>query len=52
MRTLLDRQGLQTGSPEEIAYEQGWIDAARLKAQAAKFAKNAYGAYLEGLPDA
>jgi glucose-1-phosphate thymidylyltransferase len=52
VRTLQERQGLQTGSPEEIAYEQGWIDAARLKAQAAKFAKNAYGAYLEGLPDA
>ena len=52
VRTLQERQGLQTGSPEEIAYEQGWIDAARLKAQAAKFAKNAYGTYLEGLPDA
>lgn len=49
VRTLQERQGLQTGCPEEIAYEQGWIDAAQLKARAAKFAKNAYGAYLEGL---
>ncbi|MEX0303995.1 MAG: glucose-1-phosphate thymidylyltransferase RfbA [Leisingera sp.] len=49
VRTLQERQGLQTGCPEEIAYEQGWIDAAQLKARAEKFAKNAYGAYLEGL---
>ena len=27
VRTLQDRQGLQTGCPEEIAYEQGWIIA-------------------------
>ncbi|KIC23975.1 MULTISPECIES: glucose-1-phosphate thymidylyltransferase RfbA [unclassified Leisingera] len=49
VRTLQERQGLQTGCPEEIAYEQGWIDDAQLKARAEKFAKNAYGAYLEGL---
>ncbi|MCF6431208.1 MULTISPECIES: glucose-1-phosphate thymidylyltransferase RfbA [unclassified Leisingera] len=49
VRTLQERQGLQTGCLEEIAYSQGWIDAAQLKARAAKFAKNAYGAYLEGL---
>jgi glucose-1-phosphate thymidylyltransferase len=49
VRTLQERQGLQTGCPEEIAWEQGWIDAAQLKARAEKFAKNAYGAYLEGL---
>ena len=49
VRTLQERQGLQTGCPEEIAFEQGWIDAAQLKARAEKFAKNAYGAYLEGL---
>ncbi|UWQ35720.1 glucose-1-phosphate thymidylyltransferase RfbA (plasmid) [Leisingera sp. M527] len=49
VRTLQERQGLQTGCLEEIAYSQGWIDAEQLKARAAKFAKNAYGAYLEGL---
>ncbi|WP_027260047.1 glucose-1-phosphate thymidylyltransferase RfbA [Leisingera aquimarina] len=49
VRTLQERQGLQTGCLEEIAYSQGWIDAAQLKARAEKFAKNAYGAYLEGL---
>ncbi|MEM7318634.1 MAG: glucose-1-phosphate thymidylyltransferase RfbA [Pseudomonadota bacterium] len=49
VRTLQQRQGLQTGSPEEIAFEQGWIDAAQLDARAEMFLKNAYGAYLKGL---
>jgi glucose-1-phosphate thymidylyltransferase len=49
VRTLQERQGLQTGCPEEIAHEQGWIDDGQLQARADKFAKNAYGAYLEGL---
>ncbi|ATF20750.1 glucose-1-phosphate thymidylyltransferase RfbA [Phaeobacter gallaeciensis] len=51
VRTLQERQGLQTGCPEEIAYEAGWIDAAQLRARAEMFAKNAYGAYLERLLD-
>lgn len=49
VRTLQERQGLQAGCPEEIAYEQTWIDAGQLKAQAKKFSKNAYGSYLEGI---
>ncbi|MEE4301851.1 MAG: glucose-1-phosphate thymidylyltransferase RfbA [Pseudomonadales bacterium] len=49
VRTLEKRQGLQTGSPDEIAFENGWIDAASLEARAARFEKNAYGAYLTGL---
>jgi glucose-1-phosphate thymidylyltransferase len=49
VRTLEERQGLQTGCPEEIAYEAGWIDADQLRARAEMFSKNAYGAYLEGL---
>ncbi len=49
VRTLQDRQGLQTGSPEEIAYEAGWIDDAALEARADMFGKNTYGAYLRGL---
>ncbi len=46
VRTLENRQGLQTGCPEEIAYDAGWISADDLRARAAKFAKNAYGDYL------
>jgi len=49
VRTLQDRQGLQTGCPEEIAFEQGWIDRAQLKARADLFVKNQYGRYLERL---
>jgi len=49
VRTLEKRQGLQTGSPDEIAYAQGWIDEAQLHARAKKFGKNDYGAYLLNL---
>jgi glucose-1-phosphate thymidylyltransferase len=46
VRTLELRQGLQVGSPDEIAYRAGWIDKAALKKQAKSFAKNNYGVYL------
>ncbi|MEP4037186.1 MULTISPECIES: glucose-1-phosphate thymidylyltransferase RfbA [unclassified Pseudophaeobacter] len=49
VRTLQDRQGLQTGCLEEIAFEQGWIDRDQLEARAKLFAKNDYGRYLERL---
>lgn len=49
VRTLSGRQGLQVGSPEEIAFSQGWIDADTLRARATSFAKNSYGQYLLGL---
>ena len=51
VRTLQERQGLQTGSPEEIAYHMGWIDADQLRARAMTFKKNAYGQYLLRLLD-
>ena len=44
--TLEKRQGLKVACPEEIAYRNGWIDAARLEALAAPLAKNGYGQYL------
>jgi glucose-1-phosphate thymidylyltransferase len=49
VRTLEQRQGLQTGSPDEIAFAQGWITGAALAERAGKFRKNHYGAYLLGL---
>ncbi|MEM7487995.1 MAG: glucose-1-phosphate thymidylyltransferase RfbA [Pseudomonadota bacterium] len=49
VRTLQDRQGLQTGSPDEIAHGAGWIDDAALSSRADKFQKNEYGRYLKGL---
>ncbi len=47
--TLQKRQGLMVACPEEIAYAQGWIDAAALQGLAAPLAKNGYGQYLLGL---
>lgn len=49
VRTLIERQGMQVGCPEEIAYNCGWIDAEALRAQAADLSKTAYGKYLIGL---
>jgi glucose-1-phosphate thymidylyltransferase len=49
VRTLQARQGLQMGSPDEIAYAKGWIDADGLRARAALFGKTAYGRYLRDL---
>ena len=49
VRTLETRQGLQTGSPDEIAFNQGWISRADLEDRAKVFAKNEYGMYLEAL---
>lgn len=49
VRTIEERQGLQTGSPDEIAYRLGWISAQQLAERADIFGKNAYGRYLEDL---
>ncbi len=49
VRTLEERQGLQSGSPDEIAYNQGWITPDALLARAKLFGKNAYGKYLADL---
>lgn len=49
VRTLEERQGLQTGSPDEIAFANGWIDEGQLRQRAEMFGKNAYGRYLLGL---
>ena len=49
VRTLEERQGLQTGSPDEIAFHHGWIDRAGLRQRAERFGKNGYGAYLRQL---
>ena len=49
VRTLEKRQGLQVGSPDEIAFEKEWIDADHLKKRAEVFKKNDYGRSLERL---
>lgn len=49
VRTLEQRQGLQTGSPDEIAHAAGWISDAQLTERADMFGKNEYGNYLRQL---
>ena len=44
--TLQKRQGLMVACPEEIAFHQGWIDAAQIERLAQPLAKNSYGQYL------
>ena len=46
IHTIEKRQGLKVACPEEIAYRLGYIDAAQMKALAAKIAKSTYGQYL------
>ena len=47
--TLQKRQGLMVACPEEIAFNQQWIDAAALQKLATPLAKNGYGQYLLNL---
>ena len=49
VRTLSERQGQQVGCPEEIAFQQGWIDTEALLERARLFGKTGYGAYLTRL---
>ncbi len=46
IRVLEERQGLKIGCPEEIAYQQGFIDADQLEALAKRLGKSGYGQYL------
>jgi glucose-1-phosphate thymidylyltransferase len=55
IRTLEHRQSLKVGCPEEVAWRQGWINAAQLAALAEPLRKSGYGEYLLQLlelPDA
>jgi glucose-1-phosphate thymidylyltransferase len=49
VHTIERRQGLDIACPEEIAYRQGFIDAAQLEALAHPIAKSSYGQYLLNL---
>ncbi len=49
VETIERRQGLKICCPEEIAWQQGWIDAEQVLRLAAPLAKNGYGRYLHEL---
>ncbi|WP_373997380.1 glucose-1-phosphate thymidylyltransferase RfbA [Brevundimonas intermedia] len=46
VRVLEKRQGFKIACPEEVAYQQGFIDAAKLEELATKLGKSTYGQYL------
>lgn len=44
--TIENRQGLKVACPEEISFNQGWIDSSQLEKLAAPLLNNQYGQYL------
>ncbi|MGH3424571.1 MAG: glucose-1-phosphate thymidylyltransferase RfbA [Nocardioidaceae bacterium] len=49
IRTVENRQGLIIGSPEEVAWRQGFLDDEELRERAEAMVKSGYGSYLLGL---
>ena len=49
VRTLTERQGLQSGSPDEVAFQRKWISNTDLIETAKTYDKNGYGKYLHRL---
>jgi glucose-1-phosphate thymidylyltransferase len=51
VQVIEERQGLRIGSPEEIAWREGFIDDAGLRTVAEPLVKSGYGEYLMSLLD-
>jgi glucose-1-phosphate thymidylyltransferase len=51
VRVIEERQGLRIGSPEEIAWREGFISDSDLRTLAEPLVKSGYGEYLIGLLD-
>ena len=49
VRAIEQRQGQRIACPEEIAYRNGWIDAAALERLAVRLMKSGYGDYLKSI---
>jgi glucose-1-phosphate thymidylyltransferase len=49
IQTIENRQGLKVCCPEEIAWQNGWIDDEQVARLAEPLAKNGYGRYLQQL---
>jgi glucose-1-phosphate thymidylyltransferase len=51
VRTIEERQNVKIGCPEEIAFAEGWINEAALRALAEPYLKTEYGRYLIRVAD-
>jgi glucose-1-phosphate thymidylyltransferase len=51
VRVLQERQGLKFGSPEEVSWQNGWIDDSQLLVLSSKMPDNSYSEYLRNLPE-
>jgi glucose-1-phosphate thymidylyltransferase len=51
VRTVEHRQGIKVMSPEEIAFDYGWLDSAQLRAAADRLGKSDYAAFLRRRAD-
>ncbi|MCW5726931.1 glucose-1-phosphate thymidylyltransferase RfbA [Parvibaculum sp.] len=49
VETIEERQNLKIGSPEEVAFRMGYIDAEQVLAIARSIGKSSYGTYLRAL---
>lgn len=49
VRTITSRQGLQVGSPDELAYKMGYTNKDKLMQVATTYGKTSYGEYLFSL---
>jgi len=49
IQTIEHRQGFKVACPEEIAYRNGWVNAAELEKLAQPYLKTGYGQYLMDL---
>jgi glucose-1-phosphate thymidylyltransferase len=49
VRTLEKRQGFKIACPEEVAFQKGFIDAAKLEELAKSLGKSSYGQYLRNV---
>jgi len=49
VKTLTERQGLQIGSPDEVAYRNGWISKSKLMKSSEIYINSSYGKYLNAL---
>ena len=49
VRMIEKRQSIKISAPEEIAYQNGWIDRDALLASAARYGKSPYGEHLKAV---